>query len=62
MTTKAKRKIQGRDWHGWAWKAGKTGPEPGVLLHWAEPIRPLLRDCRPTGDGTWVRVKFVEVD
>ena len=49
---KKRRKIQGRDWHGWACKL-----EDGSLCHFAEPEK-----RTPINDGKWVRVKFVEVD
>lgn len=55
---KRKRLIRGRDYHGWAWKAGKTWVKPGELFCWAETVKPALR---PTETGRWVRVRFVEV-
>ena len=60
-TKKKGRKMQGRDWHGWAWKTGHTLKKPGELFHWAEPDRPAV-DNRPSESGKWVRVRFVEVD
>lgn len=53
-----KRKVRGRDWHAWAWKAGKTWDRPGELFFFAEPKKP---KNRPSESGKWVRVKFVEV-
>lgn len=60
---KKKRLIQGKDYHGWVWKAkGWPNGEDGyVFFHWAEPDRPKRRMGTPTEDGKWVRVKFVEV-
>jgi hypothetical protein len=61
---KKKRKIQGRDWHGWAWKAGHTWHRPGELFYFATPTKPSRQACDygpPTETGKWVRVKFVEV-
>jgi hypothetical protein len=52
------RKIQGRDWHGWAfYDPGKDGVG---MCHWAEPIKP--KGQKPSNTGKWVRVKFVRVD
>lgn len=55
-----KRLVRGKDWHAWAWKAGKTWSKPGELFWWAEPNYTRPRK-RPTESGKWVRVKFVEV-
>lgn len=52
----ARRRIRGRDWHGWALKlAGEKGP--AALCHWAEPGN----KPKSEGDNKWVRVKFVEL-
>lgn len=48
---------QGKDWHGWAWKAGSDWETPGELFQWAEPKKP---DKKPEPSGKWVRVKFIE--
>lgn len=50
---------QGKDWHGWAWKAGSEWPCPGELFEWAENKKP--KDKQPESSGKWVRVRFVEV-
>lgn len=57
---KRKRKIQGRDWHGWVCKFPLKDGDPKskwILCHWAEP-----KKRNPINNGKWVRVKFVEVD
>ncbi len=51
---------QGRDWHGWAWKC--EDDDLKKLFHWAEPRKPAANARRPTIQGRWVRVKFVEVE
>ena len=56
---KTKRLRQGVDWHGWAWEAGKTWPNPGELFLWAETEKSATQ---PTESGKWVRVKFVKID
>jgi hypothetical protein len=65
MTTdhklKRNRLVQGHDYHGWAWKEPTWDGESNVLFFWAEPYRPKRRNGRPTPDGKWVRVRFVEV-
>ena len=53
-----KRLRRGKDWHGWAWKAGKEWDTPGELFYGAEPDKP---SDKPEPSGKWVRVKFVEV-
>lgn len=59
---KKKRLAQGNDWHGWAWKArGFMADGSDCLFHWAEPARPRARNGKPSENGKWVRVKFVEV-
>ena len=57
-----KRKIQGRDWHGWIWKdtSGKAGWR-GAYTFYAEANKP-PPSRKITESGKWVRVKFVEVD
>lgn len=57
MMNKPKRKIQGRDWHGWVCempddKGGK------VLCYWAEAEKP----GEKINGGKWVRVKFIRVN
>lgn len=54
-----KRKMKGRDWHGWAFFADFEDGKPMSFCHWAEPHKP---KNRPTPLGRWVRVKFVPVD
>lgn len=53
-----KRLRRGKDWHGWAWKAGKKWPVPGELFYMAKPDKPFNK---LESSGKWVRVKFVEV-
>lgn len=56
-----KRKIQGRDWHGWVCKMPLKYGDPKKdwqLCHWAEPEKPL----KQINGSKWVRVKFVEID
>lgn len=63
-TVKRKRLVQGKDFHGWAWKPAGDDWAPGDpdrLFHWAEHYRPRKRNGTPTEKGKWVRVKFVEV-
>lgn len=52
-----RRKIQGRDWHGWVLKL-PVGKKDDQLCWWAKPEKPKER----RNSGKWVRVKFVEVD
>lgn len=63
-TAKRRRLVQGRDYHGWAWKPnednGSRYPDDG-LFHWAESRRPTKEDPPPTPSGKWVKVRFVEV-
>jgi len=61
--TKAKkqRHKQGVTYHAWAWKAGKTWERPGELF-WRSYFEKPSSSNRPTSEGKWVRVKFVEVD
>jgi hypothetical protein len=59
---KSKRLVQGRDFHGWAWKADDWHVDGrSCIFNWAEPYRPKLRQGSPTEKGRYVRVKFVEV-
>lgn len=53
-----KRLVQGRDWHAWTWKFGKSWDTPGQLGCFAEPFK-LAKMVSET--GKWVRVRFVEV-
>ena len=58
--TKKRRKVQGRDWHGWVCKMPICNGDPKedwVLCYFAEP-----KKRAPINNGKWVRVKFVEVD
>lgn len=56
---KKKRKFRGRDWHGWAFKPKLfKGFYPNC--NWFMARKPPKR--LGTGDGEWVRVKFVPVD
>ena len=61
MKKKKRRFVRGRDWHGWAWKCGNGNSPllPNGLFYWAEQGKPMTR---PTADGQWVRVRFVESD
>ncbi len=53
---KRKRLVQGKDWHGWAYRSNYLKG----FIYWAEPRKPTKSpDHEP--DGKWVRVKFVEV-
>lgn len=60
MAKKRKRLVRGKDWHAWAWKAGKSGvcPKPNQFVYSAEYKKPSYKQM---GTGKWVRVKFVEV-
>lgn len=65
-TTKKRRLVQGRDYHGWAWKAESDDRLNG-LFFWAEPHKPrpdvhaeVYSPVKPSEKGKWVRVKFVE--
>ncbi len=51
-----RRMKQGRDWHGWAFKAADADTKG--FMFWAEHSKP---NNRPTEKGKWVRVKFVEI-
>ena len=42
-----------RNWDAWAFKA-----DDGSFFHWAEVYKPALK---PSPDGAWVKVRFVEV-
>ena len=58
---KKRRKVRGRDWHGWACKMPKNDGDPKeewVLCYWSYPAKPKY----VINQGKWVRVKFVEVD
>ena len=63
MAKTKRRKVRSKDWHAWAWKAGKTWPHPGELFYWAESDRPPhgSPESKPTDSGKWVKVKFLEV-
>jgi len=61
VSAKRKRLKQGRDWHGWAWRAKgaefRRDGEDG-LFFFAYGTRP---ENQPSPDGRWVRVRFVAV-
>jgi len=58
---KTQRHTRRVTYHAWAWKAGRTWPEPGELFWWAETKKPQSR-LRPSETGKWVRITFVEVE
>ena len=51
-----RRRYRGHMWHGWAFYEG--GREGLGMCQWAEPKKPTTK---PSPDGKWVRVRFVQV-